>query len=111
MINKHKAWLNQAEWKIQDAVKEAITTIKEHLSESGNIHNIDMGNLLFGLYLDEDDYGVAATYAKVEIYCTGELLVTLSDGHTIYEADLTANTVIHVLTIIKEQYGTYSQPL
>ncbi|MCS2956932.1 hypothetical protein NXX53_06530 [Bacteroides salyersiae] len=43
MINKHKAWLNQAEWKIQDAVKEAITTIKEHLSESGNIHNIDMG--------------------------------------------------------------------
>ncbi|MDR2005339.1 MAG: hypothetical protein LBQ74_20135 [Prevotella sp.] len=103
----HSLWCKQHH--IQKQAKEAIEEIRSYLREYGNISEIEGDENIFGLYLDEQDYGVASPYSQIELFPTGEIVITLFDEHTIYEEDFTPNHINDLITIIQGKYGKYSK--
>lgn len=92
--------------KVNELKEQGIGYIKKHIEEHGNITNIADDELIFATYLDEQDYGVASPYSSIDLYLSEEIIVTLRDDHTIYEADLSIQNVLDIIAIIQNHYGT-----
>jgi len=92
--------------KVNELKEQGIGYIKKQIEEHGNITGIADDQLIFATYLDEQDYGVASPYSSIDLYLSEEIIVTLRDGHTICEADLSIQNVLDIISIIQHHYGT-----
>ncbi len=88
--------------------------LRKHLKEKGNLTGLDEGDddsrKYTALYIDRDGEAQAAFYREVEVSDDNRLYFGLSDGHTLYQEDITFIHIMDIFYLIQNECGTYVKP-
>lgn len=106
----HKLSSNQQT--LADAKKDALENIRLYLKEKGNIKGLDKveeHHQYTATYIDDHGEAVSASYSELEISDDNRLYIGLSDGHWLYQEDITLNNIDDLINILQEGHGTYSK--
>lgn len=98
---------------LQHQIKAALEEIREYFRERGNLTGLDEGDddsrKYTATYIDNDGIAQSAYYREIEVSDDNRLYIGLSDGHWIYQEDITANNILDIINIIHENHDTYSK--
>jgi hypothetical protein len=83
---------------------QGIEQIRRHIKENGNT-DFGEGCTWVALYINNDGYAECPYFQRIESEADGKLSVLLSDGHWLYEDELTTVHVMDLLTLLFEGHG------
>lgn len=94
---------------------QAKEDLRRYLREKGNLTELDAGDddsrKHTALYTGRDGEPRAAFYREVEASADNRLYIGLSDGHTLYQEDITIINILDIMNLIQSGIGTYVQPI
>lgn len=106
----HKLSSNQQT--MYDAKKDALENIRQHLKEKGNLTGLDEveeHHRYTATYIDDDGEAASASYSQLEVSDDNRLYIGLSDGHCLFQEDITLNNIDDIINILDDGHGTYNK--
>ncbi len=106
----HKLLSNQQT--LADAKKNALENIRLYLKEKGNLTGLDEveeHQCYTAIYINNNGEAVCAYYSQLEISDDNRLYIGLSDGHWLFQEDITLSNIDDLINILQEGHGTYSK--
>jgi|GEM_PF-4658776 len=95
-------------------LNKAKEDLRQHLREKGNLTGLDASDddsrKYTAQYIDNDGEPQAAFYREVEVSDDNRLYIELSDGHCIYQEDITINHIMDIFYLIQDECGKYVKP-
>lgn len=111
MNNVYLHRLSNAQYHINEQLKEAKEALRNLLIEKGNLSDIDNVSdhcKYTANYIDDDGNAQSAYYRSVELL-ENRLYIVLSDEYCIFQEDISVPNIFDLITIIEDGHGTYAK--
>lgn len=111
MNNVYLHRLSNAQYHINEQLKEAKEALRNLLIEKGNLSEIDNVSdhcKYTAIYIDDDGNAQSAYYRSVELL-ENRLYIVLSDEYCIFQEDISVPNIFDLITIIENGHGTYTK--